>query len=347
MSFDTIDFLERAVQIPSHDDPTEMREFLASELRNHGFTVSIDEAGNTVTTRGEGSPHIVLNTHIDTVSPHVPFRREGDIIYGRGACDAKASLAVLLSVFLQYEGGGKITLAITPDEETSNKGASALEIHADGYIVGEPTGLDICNAAKGRFEAKITASGVSSHAAQPDDGDNAIRNAVEIIEILSEFSDSLPIDDYLGSSTMAPTILQSGEASNQIPSESEITVDYRSVPPETSDQFKQRLEDNLSETDFNIEIELNEPESGFFQPFLTEPNTELVRSLLRFAQSDIRPFAAATEASFFAEKGPTVIFGPGDLSDEDGPVAHSDREHVDIKSVNKAVEILKKAINSL
>lgn len=39
-------------------------------------------------------------------------------------------------------------------------------------------------------------------------------------------------------------------------------------------------------------------------------------------------FDAATEASYFADDAPTVVFGPGVLSDEDGPVAHGDREYI-------------------
>ncbi|NIC00915.1 M20/M25/M40 family metallo-hydrolase [Halobacterium sp. R2-5] len=40
--------------------------------------------------------HLVLNTHLDTVPPHIPFEQEGDVVRGRGACDAKGSLAAFL-----------------------------------------------------------------------------------------------------------------------------------------------------------------------------------------------------------------------------------------------------------
>src|SRR6266511_249787 len=40
-----------------------------------------------------GHPSVVLTTHADTVPPFFPPRREAGALVGRGACDAKASLA--------------------------------------------------------------------------------------------------------------------------------------------------------------------------------------------------------------------------------------------------------------
>ena len=40
---------------------------------------------------------VIYNSHIDTVAPFLEFRKEGDLIYGRGACDAKGQVALMLS----------------------------------------------------------------------------------------------------------------------------------------------------------------------------------------------------------------------------------------------------------
>ena len=64
-----------------------MREFLVETLEKEGSDPSVDEAGNTLATRvGDASgPHIVLNTHIDTVPPHLPFERsDGDVACNDG-----------------------------------------------------------------------------------------------------------------------------------------------------------------------------------------------------------------------------------------------------------------------
>ncbi|MEM4782427.1 MAG: M20/M25/M40 family metallo-hydrolase, partial [Halalkalicoccus sp.] len=168
--FDPIDFLEEAVRTPSNDGVAEMRELLCETLDSHGIEPTVDDAGNVLATRGEGTPHALLNTHIDTVSPHVPFERDGDVVRGRGACDAKGPLAAMLAAFFEAEPDGRTTLAVTPDEETLSTGAHALSLDFDRCIVGEPTGLDICTAAKGRFEGTLSVRGENAHAAEPDSG---------------------------------------------------------------------------------------------------------------------------------------------------------------------------------
>ncbi len=62
---------------------------------------------------------------------------------------------------------------------------------------------------------------------------------------------------------------------------------------------------------------------------------------------DPRPFEAATEASYFASDAPTVVFGPGVISDEEGAVAHSQREYVDIPDVERAADILTATLEDL
>jgi acetylornithine deacetylase len=74
-AFDPIAFLDRSVRIPSHEDVTEMRELFCETLREHGVEPTVDDAGNVVATRGTGDPNLLLNTHVDTVSPHVPYER--------------------------------------------------------------------------------------------------------------------------------------------------------------------------------------------------------------------------------------------------------------------------------
>ena len=53
---------------------------------------------------------------------------------------------------------------------------------------------------------------------------------------------------------------------------------------------------------------------------------------------------AATEASYFAREVPTVVFGPGDLADGTGPVAHADREYVQLPEVERAASVLADAL---
>ncbi|WP_336361141.1 M20 family metallopeptidase [Haladaptatus sp. ZSTT2] len=344
MAFDPESFLETAVQTPSTEDVSAMRELLVSTIEAEGFDVRVDDAGNTISTRDGDEPgtHVVLNTHIDTVPPHVEFSRDGDIIRGRGSCDAKGPLTALLVAFFNTNvARGKLTLAITPDEEVLSLGAAALDISADAYIVGEPTNLDVCNAAKGRFEGTITVHGDNAHAAEPQSGKNAVSGAGQVLRALETFlerDDAPPVHPELGAATLTPTMIDGGTASNQVPAECRITVDRRSVPPETADSFTTSLEAHLREhvPDFECTFALTERPTPFLEAFETDDDGKLAQTLAAASGGDIRPFSAATEASYFATDAPTVVFGPGVLADDEGAVAHAPREYVRFAEVEAA-----------
>ncbi|KKF39061.1 hypothetical protein FK85_31505, partial [Halorubrum saccharovorum] len=55
---------------------------------------------------------------------------------------------------------------------------------------------------------------------------------------------------------------------------------------------------------------------------------------------------AATEASYFAP-APTVVFGPGDLADDAGAVAHAEREYVRVREVEAAAETIERAVSEV
>src|SRR3712207_4852401 len=56
-----------------------------SEGRDDGFAIAPDA--------NAGTPVVTLSTHLDTVPPFIPPRRDGDRLWGRGACDAKGIAA--------------------------------------------------------------------------------------------------------------------------------------------------------------------------------------------------------------------------------------------------------------
>ena len=357
MAFDALEFHREAVATPSHEDVSAMREFLLEALESAGHEPTVDEAGNVLASRGEadGGTHLVLNTHIDTVPPHVPYARDGAIVTGRGACDAKGPLAALLDAFISADlDEGKLTLAITPDEETTQAGAAYLSdrLDADAFIVGEPTGLDVCTAARGQFEGQIVVTGSAAHAATPEQGANAIRAAAPILAAMDTFDEAArtPSHDLLGDPTLTATIIEGGEAHNQVPSECRITFDRRSVPPEDSAAVPPALEDHLRNAlpdGFDIAVSLLPRETPLLEAFATDTDAAVVTALADASGGEVRAFGAATEASFFAERAPTVVFGPGELADEDGAVAHSEREYVDTEAIEAAAEAVTSAVETL
>ncbi|MEF8976566.1 MAG: M20 family metallopeptidase [Halapricum sp.] len=357
MTFDLESFHERAVKTPSHEDVEKMRSLLVETIDAEGFDPSVDDDGNVLVSR-EGDRdglHIVLNTHIDTVPPHVPYERDGEVVRGRGACDAKGPLAALVDAFFAVEpAAGRVTLAVTPDEETDSTGAAALQgtLGADGFVVGEPTGLDVCTAAKGRFDGTVTIYGTSAHAAEPESGQNAIRAAGPITQAMETYDEQAGPGEHdrLGRPTLTPTMIEGGRVKNQVPAECVVTFDRRSVPPETADEFRAGLEEHLYQwlpAGMDLRVALSERETPFLEAFATEPDETLVKTLAAASGGEIRSFGAATEASYFAAEAPTVIFGPGKLADEDGAVAHSDREYVRLPEIHAAADAVTETLRSL
>ncbi|MBX0321773.1 M20 family metallopeptidase [Halomicroarcula sp. F13] len=379
-TYDIAAFHRRAVETDSTESVVEMRDVLVETLESAGVDPTLDDVGNVVATVGaadheaaaSADTHLVLNTHIDTVPPHVPYERrterpgdeavdgsedagEGDVVCGRGSCDAKGPLAALLDAFLTVDPhDGAVTLAVSIDEETTQTGGAHLAetIDADGVIVGEPTGLDVCTAAKGQFEGTVTIRGESAHAADPGSGMNAIRAAAPILQAMESYDEREGPDDHetLGRPILTPSMVEGGEATNQVPAECTITFDRRSVPPETSAEFCADLEDHLREwlpASMGLDVSLIRPDTPFPEAFATDPDAELVRTLQAASGGAVRPFEAATEASYFAQHGPTVVFGPGVLTDDVGAVAHSKREYVRLSDVRTAARAVRETVERL
>ncbi|RLM59423.1 M20/M25/M40 family metallo-hydrolase [Halobellus sp. Atlit-31R] len=363
--FDPIAFLEASVPIASDEDVGEMREFLVETLESHGVDARVDDAGNTLAATGaapaDADTHLVFNTHIDTVSPHVPFSREtadGETtrIHGRGSCDAKGPLAALLAAFLAVDprDDARVTLAVTPDEERLSTGAAALDLDADCYVVGEPTDLDVCTAAKGRFQGTLTLTGSAAHAAEPDSGVNAVAGLEAALAAIRRFDDDRDSHPQLGAATLTPTTVTGGDATNQIPARCDLVLDRRSVPPETAEGFRSEFEAAVRDAvadEVGVDFALTDRETPFLEAFATDADHELVRTLAAAAEraggsGAIRPFTAATEASYFSP-APVVVFGPGVLADDAGAVAHAEREYVDVEDVERAAAALADATEQL
>jgi len=399
VGFDIERFHREAVETDSTEEVGPMRDLLVATLDRAGAEPSVDELGNVLATTGAADheaaaasdgTHLLLNTHIDTVPPNLPYERReqppgdeeitgtggglaGDVVCGRGACDAKGPLAALVEAFLTVEpADGAVTLAVSIDEETAQTGGAHLAetVDADGYVVGEPTGLDVCTAAKGQFEGTVTIRGESGHAADPGSGANAIRAAAPILQALESYDerdaqsasersrgdseeprDCGPAEhETLGRPILTPSMVEGGEATNQIPAECTITFDRRSIPPETSDEFPEALEAHLSQwlpESMSLDVALIRPDTPFPDAFATDHDADLVRALREASGGAVRPFEAATEASYFADHGPTVVFGPGVLSDDVGAVAHSKREYVRLSEVRAAARAVRETVERL
>lgn len=346
-------YLEDLMRIESHESVEEIRSFLLDTLPS----ARVDDATGCVHARKDGDgdgPAVVLNTHMDVVSPHVPFERDGDVVRGRGACDAKGSLAAMATAFTRVTpSAGSVSLLVSPDEETTQRGLKEYlsdGVDADVAIVGEPTGLDLCPAARGHYDFEISFRGRSAHGATPESGLNATSCAAAAVRRIEAIEERH--DDRLGSNSQTPTMIRGGNRPNQVPEHVSLVVDYRTLPDESRDDAVATLEDALAGLDCEFEITRYAGGSAL-ESFRTDEDAAVVQSLGESVREvtgrtpAVRPFDAATEAAFFAPYAPVVVFGPGRISDGDEPIAHSEREYVPVSDVEAAADALTRTLETL
>lgn len=153
------------------------------------------------------SPSLILNGHVDVVSPEPveawsrdPWggQIEGDKIYGRGTGDMKAGL---LANFFALKGilksgfkpKGMVMLQSVTDEEAGGGGgtlASLLEgFKADAMVCTEPHNLNITISHAGINYFRVKVIGKTSHAGLAHLGINAIGKMYLIYQALIELDE--------------------------------------------------------------------------------------------------------------------------------------------------------------
>src|SRR5579864_5413607 len=105
---DATTLLAEMLRIPSvSGGEATLATWLCGALGDAGFDVAIDAVGNVVASWGDGDEVVALVGHMDTVPGHVAERCEGDVLYGRGAVDAKGPLAAAVAAVQRQPAHGR------------------------------------------------------------------------------------------------------------------------------------------------------------------------------------------------------------------------------------------------
>jgi glutamate carboxypeptidase len=157
-------------------------------------------------TWGQDKPGILVLSHIDTVHPmgfikRLPFRIDGDAVFGPGIYDMKGGAYLAYAAFRRLCHDGEqtplgITQMYVSDEEVGSPTSRAL-IEAEGQkakyvLVTEPArnGGKIVTGRKGVARFEVFVKGVPAHSgSRPEDGRSAIRELGHIILALDALND--------------------------------------------------------------------------------------------------------------------------------------------------------------
>ena len=166
-----------------------------------------------------GRPVVVLSTHMDTVPPFIPSRDDGDVIWGRGACDTKGIIAAMITAAerLLEAGQRNFGLLFVVGEERNSAGALVASKNPRGskfLINGEPTENQLALGSKGALRFEIVAEGKMAHSAYPELGESAIEKLLNALERIRRIP--MPVDEVLGASTLNIGLIQGGRAPNVI-----------------------------------------------------------------------------------------------------------------------------------
>ena len=190
-------------------------ERIASELGLRSARMAVAPGRENLLV-GDPEPKVLLCTHLDTVPPHIPARRDATHVHGRGSADAKgiamAMLYGLAELTERGEGEG-IACLLVVGEETDHAGAIAAaqtQLRPAHIVLGEPCGLVPARAQKGLLKIVLSASGSAGHSAYPELGASAIHRLLDALTALR--ARPLPADAELGASTLNVGTINGGVA---------------------------------------------------------------------------------------------------------------------------------------
>jgi acetylornithine deacetylase/succinyl-diaminopimelate desuccinylase len=347
---------------PGHE--TEVAIYLGQRLAELGFAVEAPEVGsgrrNVIGRFNNGAgPTLAFNSHLDVVPAGTgwasePFRllERGGRLYGRGACDAKGSIAAMVEAMILLKSvpaawQGTLIGVFVADEEVGSAGSrSFVRNHppVDRVVVGEPTSLATVSAHKGVLRPRIRVTGKSAHSGMPDLGENAIVAAGHLISLFVEEDARLRRIKHplCGKASLTVTRIDGGVADNVVPASCDLVIDRRVLPGETREQVEAEVREIIrrARRDFAVRskiVSFSSTAGGCETPISDPVVNAAVETCGRHGVRRSGPlgFMGGCDLVHFAAVGSRgVVLGPGALD-----VAHKPDEFVPVNELVTASRI--------
>ncbi len=363
-----ISLCRQLIAIPSENPPgstVAMADFLQDQLHHPNISVKRVEPRpgivNLLATLKGALPgrRVVLNGHLDTfpIGPvdawsHPPLggQLHDGRIYGRGAGDMKAGVALLVTVMLALAQApeslqGELVLMLVGDEETGGKWGTSYLLQNEPTTMGDVVlNADAGNprvvriGEKGIVWFRLTSIGRACHGAHVHLGDNAIESlmaALSDVLKLRDLQTPLPAGvmaamvaakevsesvggvgefDNLSRITVNVGAIHGGTSPNLVPGEAHALVDMRYPPGLTGAAVRELLSTALRQ---HPKVRYEVIQNSETEPSMTEPAQPLVQLFLKHARRLVSPDVVAnmrvglTDARLFRHMNiPTVVYGP-------------------------------------
>ena len=339
---------------PSGSEET-IAGMLNDELSSLGFASHIDGIGNVIAEAGDSGPEIVFCGHMDTVPGQIPVRIDGNFLYGRGAVDAKSSLAAMIVAASQFikQTSEKIQIKLVGvvREETSSDGFRHFlsSTKPPSLIVfGEPSrGTNMITAYKGRISLEVECKTSGGHAASPWISKNS---AEEVYGFWTSLQSSVlhnESESKFDSITGSLTGINTAGPSNSIPARALLTVDIRTPPGVDTVQVLARIQELVysycdAHPGTRLAISTLEQTRGH----VSDPRSPLVGIYRRAIRNVIGTTAAflkktgSSDMNLLPPHIPAIAYGPGDSK-----LDHTEDERIDIREYLHSIEVHSHALH--
>jgi succinyl-diaminopimelate desuccinylase len=352
MSLDTslgvIELTEAICNIESvSGNETALADAIESALSAAGHLEVIRDGDAIVARTNLGrARRVVIAGHIDTVpiADNLPVSRrsiDGDeVLWGRGTVDMKAGVAVQLKLAVELASPNVDVTWVFYDHEEVEASLNGLGrisrnrpelLEASFAVLCEPSSSQVEGGCNGTMRVEVRTSGVKAHSARPWMGENAVHKAADILTKLARNEPAeVEVDGLVYRESLNAVLISGGIATNVIPDETVITVNYRFAPSKSEAEAFDYLKDFFA----GFEIEMMDSAAGA-RPGLDLPEAA---AFVSATGSTAKPKYGWTDVARFSSLGiPAVNFGPGDPNK-----AHADDENVPVEQITSAFEALRK-----
>lgn len=324
------------------------------DRRKANLFATLPATDGNISTRG-----IVLSGHTDVVpvdgqpwdtDPFVATLKD-DRLYGRGVTDMKSFSATGLAMVPEFLRRGlkrPLHFALSYDEEVGCIGVRRLiadigrrGVEPAGCIIGEPTGMRLVVAHKGKRSYRCRVRGHEAHSSLTPRGVNAVQIACEIVAMLTQmarrFRDRGRFDSAydVPFTTVHTGVIRGGTALNIVPRDCVFDFEFRHLPFDDPEELFAEVK-RFAAT-LLPEMHAVQPQTFIeFDPLSAMPGfdthggneiAELGRSCS--ATHEYGKVSFGTEASLFHGAGiATIICGPGHIEQ-----AHQPNEWVAVEQL--------------
>lgn len=338
------------------------------ERRKANLFATLPAQGGNATRGG-----IVLSGHTDVVPVDGqpwdtdPFEATlvGDRLHGRGVTDMKSFSAIALAYvpeFLRRGLARPLHFALSYDEEIGCIGVHRLiadvvakGITPTGCIIGEPTGMQLVVAHKGRKTWRCRVRGHEAHSSLTPNGVNAVQIACELVAWITqrgrELRDGHRHDPAYDVPFTTPHVgvIRGGTALNIVPRDCTFEFEVRHLPFDDPDAFFADLQDYarsllpaMHAVDPRTYIEFD-PLSGMpgFDNDGSTPIADIARACCGSGLA--HKVSYGTEAALFHNAAmPAVICGPGHIAQ-----AHQPNEWVSLEQLARCEAFMQRLAEHL